>query len=169
MPSAVSQLRFLFVSVLARKFGTKNSTTRATNYVLVLVLILILFIPTAANEGYSLSSGILLLIHHHPATIDTNHHQHHHLKVRETSHFGLSYIFQFIKPRRIFHTPDSLPRHTLCPSLVINQIINTAINSSSGNNSQALSGRGRINVRFVSISHTISSSSRTGREQAKNA
>lgn len=165
MPSAVSQLRSLFVSVLARKFGTKNSTTRATNY--VLVLILILFIPTTANEGYSLSSGSLLLIHHHPATIDTNHHQHHHLKVRETSHFGLSYIFQFIKPRRIFHTPDSLPQHNLCPSLVINQIINTAINSSSGNNSQALSGRGRINVRFVSISHTISS--RTGREQAKNA
>lgn len=164
MPSAVSQLRSLFVSVLARKFGTKNSTTRATNY--VLVLILILFIPTAANEGYSLSSGSLLLIHHDPATIDTNHHQHHHLKVRKTSHFGLSYIFQFIKPRRIFHTPNSLP-HTLCPSLVINQIINTAINSSSGNNSQALSGRGRINVRFVSISHTISS--RTGREQAKNA
>lgn len=164
MPSAVSQLRSLFVSVLARKFGTKDSTTRATNF--VLVLILILFIPTAANGGYSLSSGSLLLIHHHPATIDTNHHQHHHLKVRKTSHFGLSYIFQFIKPRRIFHTPNSLP-HTLCPSLVINQIINTAINSSSGNNSQALSGRGRINVRFVSISHTISS--RTGSEQAKNA
>lgn len=161
MPSAVSQLRSVFVPVLARKFGTKDSTTRATNY--VLVLILILFISTAANEGYSLSSGSLLLIHHDPATIDTNHH---HLKVRKTSHFGLSYIFQFIKPRRIFHTPNSLP-HTLCPSLVINQIINTAINSSSGNNSQALSGRGRINVRFVSISHTISS--RTGREQAKNA